>query len=129
MVKKDRYYRETVLSLAKTIFKKNEHWIMDSNVKTQYPLPDPKEDPETLKFFEEYKKLGGKDKFEKYADNLCTFFKITFGPYVDGDLSKAVKGECWESVDEAWMCFVGFMQSVEEAKRYFQSVDNIHAYT
>jgi hypothetical protein len=129
MVKKRRDYGEAVLSLAKEIFKKNEQWIMDSNVNTQYPLPDPEEDSETLKFFEEYKRLGGKDELEKYTNNLRTFFKITFESYVNGDLSKPIEGESWESADEPWMCFVGFMQSLEEAKRYFESVDNIHPYT
>jgi hypothetical protein len=117
------------LNVAKAIFKENEEWIMDPNVKTHYPLPDPKEDSETPKYFEEYKRLGGKDELEKYIDNLRTFFKITFGSYVHGDSSKPVKGKYWISRDEAWMCFVGFTGSLKEAKRYFASVDNIHPYS
>lgn len=117
------------LDLAKAIFKENEEWIMDANVKTDYPLPDPKEDSETPKFFGEYKRLGGKDELERYTDNLRTFFKITFGTYVNGDLSKPIEGKSWVDQSEAWMCFVGFIGSIREAKRYFASVDNIHAYT
>lgn len=115
--------------MEKELFKENEQWITDSNVKTQYPLLDPKEDSETLKFFEEYKRLGGKDELEKYTDNLRIFFKITFGTYVNGDLSKPIEGKHWLNGNEAWMCFVGFMDSIEEAKRYFDSVDNIHPYS
>ena len=133
MVKKDaeipRKVDKRILNLAKAIFKANEQWIMDPNVKADYPPPDPKEDSETPKYFEEYKRLGGKDGLEKYTDNLRTFFKITIGSHVHGDSGKPVEGKYWISRDEAWMCFVGFIGSIEEAKRYFASVDNIHAYT
>jgi len=117
------------LNLAKTIFKANEQWIMDPNIKTDYSLPDPKEDSETLKFFEEYKRLGGKDELEKYTDNLRIFFKITFRIYVNGESDKPIEGEYWVNRSEAWMCFVGYIGSIEEANRYFDSVDNIHAYS
>lgn len=116
-------------NIAKAIFKVNEEWIMDPNVKTNYPIPDPEEDRETPKYFEEYKRLGGKDELERYTDNLRIFFKITFNSYVNGDLSKPIEEKCWVDQSEAWMCFVGFIGSIKEAKRYFASVDNIHAYT
>ena len=133
MVKKDgeiqRKVNKRILNLAKTIFKANEQWIMDPNVKTDYTPPDPKEDSETPKFFEEYKRLGGKDEQEKYADNLRIFFKITFDSHVNGDLSKPIEGKYWVNRNEAWICFVGYIGSIKEARRYFASVDNIHAYT
>jgi len=114
---------------ARKLFKKNEEWIMNPNVKhKEYPAPDIKEDQKSLKlYFEEYRKIKGKNNFNNYTKNLEVFFKITFPVFVGGCADKP-NGEFWDRV-EAMSCFSGFVGSAREAQRYLSSVDNIHAYT
>lgn len=112
------------------LYNQNSHWINCIKIIDQVP-PKILNDSETFyKFYEEYKKLGGKVGYWTYDKNLRMFFKITF-PTASGYLKKYEKADDdhWNSREEAFNCFVGYIKNYPEAVRYFKSVDNIYRYT
>ena len=126
-----RYEKEFLLECI-DIYEANKDWLLDFAIQDEYVDESEKyvnEDPEsTLLYFNEYKRLKGKDDFEKYKERLRMFFRITSNAYISGDCSKQ-NGEEWNGSKETWQCFVGYIGKIKEAKRYFASVDNIHAYS
>ena len=70
-------------------------------------------------FFREYKNLGGHSDLSDYKKNLQKFFDLTLKAYTGGVGSRELS---WSS----WLSYIG---DETEADLYFQSVDNIHAYT
>jgi len=89
-----------------------------------------------LKYFKEYKKLGGSHSLDKYEKNIESFMKITLDSFVFGDLTKhsseIKEGESkyWSSCHESfnyWKAQENISQS--EGCKYFKSVDNITTYT
>ena len=80
-------------------------------------------------FLAEYKRLKGRHSRNQYIDNLNMFLKITFNSY-NGDARHYDGAKTfWNSRDEAFNCFVGYLGSLAEAHRYFRSVNNIKVYT
>ena len=70
-------------------------------------------------YYEEYCKLGGKSTFEDYVFYLNVFLAITVGYHGDSPISR----------EESYYKWVDFIESEIEADLYFNSVDNITAYT
>tara|TARA_R110002012_G_scaffold313063_1_gene524362 strand:- start:425 stop:1105 length:681 start_codon:yes stop_codon:yes gene_type:complete len=84
-----------------------------------------KKNTDMLKFFEEYKRLGGKYKtLQKYSSLQKIFIRHTFDLFVMGECSQynsrdeAIRGVCKEA-----------KISKNEAIIIFHSLDNIHSYT
>ena len=78
-----------------------------------------------------YNESGGKTKsVEKFKRHLDMFFKITFNLFVHNNYNKrkANVKESWYSPDVCLMCFVGYLESYEEALRYLYAVDKIRQY-
>ena len=105
------------------IFENNKHWIFREEPKING-------EEEFEKYFEEYKRLTGQDDEETYRKNLSVFFKVTFRSYVMGDLSKTeLEDDGFWNRDESWSCWCGYLGDINNAGLYFDSIDNIHAYT
>lgn len=109
---------------CKEIYRLNKDWITGE-------LFSSPADKELLdKFFQEYKILTGRHPSYKYTENLNVFFKLTFIAYGHGSMEKYEKSKTfWDSRQEAFDCFVGYMGSLTEAHKYFNSVNNVKPYT
>jgi|GEM_PF-4204179 len=109
----------------KQIFEKNKDWIFEGELKD---LSGKKFE----EFYEEFKRLGGKDKKEIYKRNLNIFYKITLNPFVYGDLIKVSDNDrygYWKYRQESWDCWCGYLGDNVDANVYYDSVNNVAAYT
>ena len=106
---------------ARELYNRNKEWLE----KEERP-----ERSQDMKFFEEYKKLGGKHSLDIYLKNLDMFFKMTFSEFVNGELRTTPEGLIWDR-DLGMSCFWASLgwEDKDEANKYFDSVDNIHSYT
>jgi ribosomal protein S18 len=109
---------------CKDLYNGNKDWIE----KTTFETPA---DKETLyQFINEYKRLKGRHSTDKCAENLKMFFKLTFIAFGHGSMEKFEGSKTfWETRQESFDCFVGYLGSLVEANRYFESVDNIKGYS
>ena len=109
---------------CKDLYNGNKDWIE----KTTFETPA---DKETLyKFISEYKKLKGRHSTDKCIENLKMFFKLTFIAFGHGSMEKFEGSKTfWKTRQEPFDCFVGYLGSLVEANRYFESVDNIKGYS
>ena len=109
-----------------SIFELNKYWIED---KEKYTFPSDRKSM-VDKYYNEYKKLHGDHSIELFEENLKIFIKITLNPYTGDTLkNKNLKEEYWDSREESYKCWVGFIGSFSEAGKYFEAVDNITAYS
>jgi len=114
---------------CKELYKQNEDWIK----KLDYVFGKSVQeyDPKTFgEFLAEYKRLKGRHSINQYIENLNMFLKITHDIFITGDARQYEGAKTfWKSRDECFECFVGYMGSLVEAHRYFNSVNNIKVYT
>ena len=109
---------------CKELYNENKDWIE----KEKFDRPC---DIETLfKFEDEYKRLKGRHPIHKYTENINMFFKLTFIAYGHGSMEKYEGSKTfWKDRQEPFDCFVGYLGSLAEAHKYFNSVDNIKGYS
>ena len=74
---------------------------------------------EIYTIFKKLSKVKNIPTFEKFKENLDTFFELTYDAYV-GNMG---------SNTEAMIKWIEFMGSHKLALEYFKAVDNWHAYT
>ena len=109
---------------CKELYNQNKDWVEGEVFK------NPCDEDMLNKFLNEYKILKGRHSSFKYTENLNVFFKLTFDSYVHGDQRKYEGAQTfWETRQECFDCFVGYLGSLSEAHRYFDSVNNVRAYT
>ncbi len=106
------------------LFKENQSWIEST------PLPGVA-DEHIDRMYEEYQGLGGKHSKKTYTKNFDIFLKITHYPYIRKELRKYAScplEHAWKSKEEAFQCFIGYIEDVDEAIYYFYSADNTIGY-
>jgi hypothetical protein len=115
--------REKLDVTQKRIFEENKDWVLKEKSRVD-------KDEKFEEFFKEYKNLKGLDDKETYEKNLEIFFIITLNPYT-GFLAKTMdeKNGDWKNQYESFLCFCGYLGNRKHAKKYFDSVDNVCAYS
>lgn len=65
-----------------------------------------------------------------FSEHLNMFFNITFNAFVHNNYSKRIENvrEVWFDENECFLCFVGYVESYEEALRYLFAVDKVKRY-
>jgi hypothetical protein len=80
-------------------------------------------------FYIHYHRIGGTDDLSIYVLVLSDFFEITLNSVCGGDLKKP-SGDYWQSSQESMQFWANKNKlNNSEQKLYFQSVDDIEAYT
>ncbi len=80
------------------------------------------------KFYDEYKRLGGKCDDGQFAYYHKVFIAITMDAYVGGECYEDLKGQVMdrETVFKKWIIFIG---NIKEAGLFFEATDNVAAYS
>lgn len=114
----------TILEECKEIYLRNKEWI---DVESQKQQVHPDEYPFS-NWYDEYINLGGKHSPKKFYNNIKVFNVIIPPTYCfDGFKipSDTYDGEQWKDRREAFMCLIGYLNSIKESHRYFEAVDSV----